>query len=160
MTTQLAPDGCQQPQLAFTAAAWYMPVLLHTDHSCIVHPSLPAVMGSRVMACDLQPACFHDVQRMLLQNNVVPGVRLRNLGLWNGTGSLKLSSTDTCSPYTSVASKSTTTLSVQLGTLDKELEGFFEQFPPSDGDLRSITLLKIDAEGAEIPILEVIIHKQ
>lgn len=112
---------------------------------------LPAVMGAKVMSFDLQPACFKDVGRMLIQNNVSRSVRLRNVGLWNEKGILDLSSSDTCSPFNSISSKKNTAMAVGLSTLDDELVPFFDEYSP---DLKSLTLLKVDAEGAEIQIIE------
>jgi FkbM family methyltransferase len=102
-----------------------------------------AQLGASVTSYEVQPGCIDMVSRSVAMN-AFQNVTIHNQGAWKQLGSIKVPR-GTCSPYQQASQSNAqgAQLDVPLVTLESSLAA--AQLP--------ITLLKIDAEGSEGPIL-------
>ena len=107
-----------------------------------------AANGARVIAYDIAPSCFPFVSTSIARSSLLQSVTLRNMGLSNSTQSLSVQTT-TCNPIGMLeqsSAKRGPVRKVPVRTMDDEL------LPLVQSGHGEISMLKIDAEGAEIRI--------
>ena len=112
-----------------------------------------AANGARVIAYDIAPSCFPYVQASISLSGLQDNVVLRNMGVSNSTDWLLVQKGE-CSPGGFLGKmhgkerESRATQPVPIRTLDDEVMPILRA-----GD-DNISMLKIDAEGAEVLIFE------